>query len=386
MLKIVREKAFFKKTIIFMSLKSISPFLASILLIGFTIASGIIIYYFSITLPKYQTAQISNQSSKVISCAGAGLEFKVTKCNLDKNLVLWLPLDDVNSTNYTLDFSGYGNDGKLFNYPCNPATCNLTSGVLGKAISFDGVDDYVGVPYSESLISPSSTNRLTWSAWFKGLGSWSSSHEIFFAQSGTDYISVYNGALYVSFNFNNIQTTFLSDFRPQIGRFYHVAMTWDGTYVRIYVNGSLVYTSYSQAGKQLTWNTGYFFRAGVPFPGYPFEGLIDEVRIYNRALTDDEIKQLYYNELNNKFNISLQLIYPLGSIANSIGKDFTAIVFLKNETIIQKDFSLDKELGLQNPIVDYNLTIDEYYPNYGFVDKIKICSKACSLICNEIKV
>jgi hypothetical protein len=48
-----------------MMLKSISPFIASVLLISFTIASGIIVYYFVSTLPRVQTQQVSAQASKV---------------------------------------------------------------------------------------------------------------------------------------------------------------------------------------------------------------------------------------------------------------------------------------------------------------------------------
>jgi len=65
-----------------MSLKSISPFIASILLIGFTISTGIIIYYFFTTFPRTQMQEISGLSSKVLSCAGAMFELKVKGCNL----------------------------------------------------------------------------------------------------------------------------------------------------------------------------------------------------------------------------------------------------------------------------------------------------------------
>jgi len=356
-------------------------------LIGFTIASGIIIYYFSITLPKYQTAQISNQSSKVISCAGAGLEFKVTNCNLDKGLVLWLPLDDVNSTNYTLDFSGYGNDGKLFNYPCNPATCNLTSGVLGKALSFDGVNDYVNAGNS-SIFNSQAFSVVLWlnsaiidssydTAIHKGLD--------YDREWGILRYASTNGGGITAYIYNSSNGQFeLRSIVPEVGRWYHGALTFDGQTARLYINGTLMVSRIIIGNRKITAHN--LTIGSMSDPTHFWNGTIDEVRIYNRALTEEEINQLYYNELNNKFNISLQLVYPLGSIANSIGKDFTAIVFLKNGTIIQKDFSLDKELGLQNPIVNYNLTIDGYYPSYGFVDKIKICSKACSLICYEVNV
>jgi len=60
-----------------MSLKSISSFLASILLIGFTISTGIIVYYFLTTFPRVQTQEVFSQASKVLSCAGAIFDIKV---------------------------------------------------------------------------------------------------------------------------------------------------------------------------------------------------------------------------------------------------------------------------------------------------------------------
>jgi hypothetical protein len=134
-----------------MSLKSISSFLATILLIGFTISTGIIVYYFLTTLPRVQTTEVSSQASKVLSCAGATFDVKVRNCNLLNGLVLWLPMDE-GSGNIVYDYSGYGNNGTLYNGStiCGGIdNCPLwVDGVIGKAISFDGVDDKIVVPSS----------------------------------------------------------------------------------------------------------------------------------------------------------------------------------------------------------------------------------------------
>jgi len=58
------------------ALKSISSFLASVLLVAFTISSGIIIYYFVSTLPRTQIQEVNIQSSRVLSCAGAMFDIK----------------------------------------------------------------------------------------------------------------------------------------------------------------------------------------------------------------------------------------------------------------------------------------------------------------------
>ena len=76
------------------------------------------------------------------------------------------------------------------------------------------------------------------------------------------------------------------------GTWYHVAATHDGTTARIYVNAvekdSLVAAFNPATGKQLRIG-------GHPSAptSYPYHGLLDDVRIYNRALSVAEIERLY---------------------------------------------------------------------------------------------
>ena len=63
----------------------------------------------------------------------------------------------------------------------------------------------------------------------------------------------------------------------------HVALTYDGATLRLYVNGVQV-ASQPQAGSIETPSTPLRIGGNVPY-GQFFQGLIDEVRVYNRALT-----------------------------------------------------------------------------------------------------
>jgi len=80
-----------------MRLKSISSFLATILLIGFTISTGIIVYYFVSTLPRTQTQQVSSLSSQVISCSGGFFDVKNYNGIYKKPITIY-PFNFVNST------------------------------------------------------------------------------------------------------------------------------------------------------------------------------------------------------------------------------------------------------------------------------------------------
>jgi hypothetical protein len=69
----------------------------------------------------------------------------------------------------------------------------------------------------------------------------------------------------------------------------HVAVSYDGTNMRFYVNGALVRTQ-ARTGAILTSNGVLHIGGNEVWGGEFFAGLIDEVRIYSRALTPTEIQ------------------------------------------------------------------------------------------------
>ena len=68
----------------------------------------------------------------------------------------------------------------------------------------------------------------------------------------------------------------------------HLAMTYDGSVQRLYVNGVLAGT-HAQTGNMAVGNQPLRIGGNGSFPGEFFKGLIDEVKVYNRALTAAEI-------------------------------------------------------------------------------------------------
>ena len=68
----------------------------------------------------------------------------------------------------------------------------------------------------------------------------------------------------------------------------HVALTYDGAMLRLYVNGTPVASRTQTGGIQATTNP-LWIGGNNPYGEY-FQGLIDEVRIYSRALTSGEIQ------------------------------------------------------------------------------------------------
>jgi hypothetical protein len=72
---------------------------------------------------------------------------------------------------------------------------------------------------------------------------------------------------------------------------YHVAMTYDGAFLKLYVNGKLD-GSAAACGPVLTSDQPLVIGGESPGP-WNFNGLIDEVSLYDRALSDTEVLSIY---------------------------------------------------------------------------------------------
>jgi hypothetical protein len=296
-----------------MRLKAISPFIASVLLIGFTIASGIIVYYFLTTLPKVQTSQVSSQTSQVLSFTGATFDVKVRNCNLLNGLVLWLPIDE-GSGNTAYDYSGYGNNGTLYSGSTicsNPPAAGCPTwvdGRFGKALSFDGVDDYVATTLSVSA-------PFTVALWVN-YRTFPTTHYTNIISQGISAVdrawhighhrltpNQYRIVIYFT---DGTSAYFTSNFRPNVDEWYHLTLIVEANRARLYVNGILD-SNLTYSGKTVK-SSGIIEIGRLVGGSEYFQGILDEVRIYNRALSEDEIKELYYNGLTNKFNITIGLL------------------------------------------------------------------------------
>jgi hypothetical protein len=78
-------------------------------------------------------------------------------------------------------------------------------------------------------------------------------------------------------------------------QWYHVAATHDGTTLKLYVNGNIADTDPAAGYVRTNTYPVAFGKAsyGTTYAGEYFDGILDEVCIYNRALTDAEIQCLY---------------------------------------------------------------------------------------------
>jgi hypothetical protein len=197
-------------------------------------------------------------------------------------------------------FNGNANDesGNSNNGTINSATLTQDRyGNSNSAYSFNG--------YSSSIIIPASilinfSGNFSISAWIKpkvgqgeynsgaapilgrfgSTGTNASSYELAIKQSGYIMTGTYDGS---SGTYITSSNSLISD------SWAHVAMVRVGTMVRIYINGNLDIEQYSVKPQSSTFNLIIGAYTGVI--GH-YCGVVDDIKIYNKALTGDEIKAL----------------------------------------------------------------------------------------------
>jgi len=213
-------------------------------------------------------------------------EPSATPADLARGLVGWWKFDEGEGS-VARDSSGKGNHGKLVGKP----TWRPTGGRVGGACSFDG-NDFI----QTAMPGPHNTD-LTWSAWIKTTcnggpilantrDGWTPGGKCLFIAGGKLGLDVHGVGIPAT------------GFAVDDDSWHHVSLTVVNSgkttdTVRIYADGveRKGYASwdfYKHDGTSLSMRIG-----NCVGKGGAFEGLMDDVRIYSRALSAEEIKTLY---------------------------------------------------------------------------------------------
>ncbi|PHS07636.1 MAG: hypothetical protein COA78_13340 [Blastopirellula sp.] len=200
-------------------------------------------------------------------------------------------LDETTGTT-AIDSSVFGNSGTLnggFTFDTN----SYENARVGAGLIFDGTDDHIRIPNSSEL---QITDSLTISAWIKG-GSWGSSdnaNAILRKGEGNPnnyQIAIIDGQAALSLDDTDFYG-YRGDTVLDTDTWYHVTGTWDGTSAIVYVNGVMDHASAHAHSAPIGTDTRDLYLGGRSGTDL-FDGIIDDVRLYNRALCADEILELY---------------------------------------------------------------------------------------------
>jgi hypothetical protein len=202
------------------------------------------------------------------------------------------------------DYSGNGNDGTLIG---GVTWAEDRMGQARGAGDFDGVDDYINLPVTGIYSS------FSQSAWIKtDVVSTNEDirHYILTVQKDPPNSGYYTyqqrQGFFIAGNFIYAQywngsgnTTLKSDVGSiSAGIWYRIDFIGDNNGTKLYINGSLVDSSDIAPSDNIIATESFIGRRGDSQGEDLFDGLIDDVRIYNRALSEAEIQKLY-NETEN---------------------------------------------------------------------------------------
>jgi len=204
----------------------------------------------------------------------------------DSSLVLDMRFDAGSDGSDTYDSSIYGNDGDV-----SDATWDSKGGVKGGAYEFDADDDYIAVADSPSL----RPTEFTISAWVfrKGLGG--GGKGVVVQKDGVDGYYVFRQAGDYWKLFVGGQESTITGFSINDNEWQHIVFMMNGTDILSYNNGvfdnSEVYTG------TISYSTTDLTIGNRPDLARDFNGSIDEVEVWNRALSSAEVSEIY--EENN---------------------------------------------------------------------------------------
>ena len=242
---------------------------------------------------KYAKAMTSGGPDPALYAIGSNLNLPP----LGRGLVGYWPMDEGGGGPVN-DFSNFGNLGTWGGTPTG-TNGYYSQGRIGMAGAFDGTSTYVSIP-DASVVDFS--GDFTLAAWIKTISagpmgatqgriinkrSGSVGYELYINQGGTNLGFFVGDAGGYSFpgSSNNVADA----------NWHHVVAERFSSSLLIYTDGSVVYSgSTTHTGNVSTTVSLYL---GMSHSGgYVFPGLIDDVRLYNRALSLQEIQEIYNAE------------------------------------------------------------------------------------------
>jgi hypothetical protein len=185
-----------------------------------------------------------------------------------------------------VDYSDNGNDGTIHG-------ASWVDGMYGTGLNFNGKDDYISVPNSPNLAITDGLSICAWvkpekgNLWYRIVGKANAGNSdndwlIGEAMAGGIYFSIWKGV-----------GQFYTDGKTPLvlNEWNHIAGTWDGKCMRIYLNGVLQPESVS-VSPPINSSSNPLNIGKMPENDYFFKGVMDEIMIFNRGLSGAEVDSI----------------------------------------------------------------------------------------------
>jgi hypothetical protein len=207
-----------------------------------------------------------------------------------QGLILYLPFD-----NDLKDYSGNNNNGQ-----CSGSSCpTQTFGQVKGAYEFNGISNVISIPFNNSLYLNGENETVI--LWIKPKGNNMTDQGTFMQNNMRSRRLFYNSSNYFSFilvdiNIPNGYHSLLSPFSSIRDSWHYVGYTVRDNNFSLYIDGNIAYSknsNYPIIPANSAWTFGSLDSGAIR---YFFNGTMDEIRIYNKSLSDEEIYYLYkYN-------------------------------------------------------------------------------------------
>lgn len=216
--------------------------------------------------------------------AGAVLLAGVASAAMPDGLALRFSCDDLRNNGTLLpDTTGSNNNGRV-------TGVRVTSGRLNGCCEFTGQDSRVRVPSSASLES----GHVTFCLWVRAAKAEPPDRTLIerqAADAGYALRLVTDATHKGKFRATVGGAECLSDASVADNAWHHAALTYDGAAVRLYVDGALQKQTVSWRGSAGVKDAELMLGMGSA-DTTAFEGMLDEVLVFNRALTEAEVKDV----------------------------------------------------------------------------------------------
>lgn len=231
------------------------------------------------------------------------LLFVYSSANAD--LVAWWKLDDNAASTTVVDSSGSNNPGTAQQNTENMHTDSGNPPYLNGGFEFDGLSDYINCGDTASL---SNFTEKTVLMWVK-VPAMSVDRRYFYDDNILDEGGIdYGDAMNVAKNFKKVHISLKNTSKelvsadavfPSYNEWFMVGYSWDGTTIKYYLNGSHITGEDNAFTGTLACSGNNLVLGKRVYTAGPlhFDGALDNVRIYNHALSGDDIGTLYNGDM-----------------------------------------------------------------------------------------